>query len=330
MSDSRKDTIEKIKVVSQYYDWPFPVFGNIDRPKIKVFEINKKKFLEDFERAMSKESKSKNPICKSLTNKPIINERAVGSVAEVVTKVVDSVLLATPRNDKNLSLELTLALRKELTEMRRTVFSDRNEPLQNAWIFYIVYYWGGIKSLRKVGWEAIRNQAFEILSTTFQNSPQRTEQNKIPFKRIASLSKVLAFFNEKDFFIYDSRVGLNLAFLERKLERNNKNGQTVEFTFPIPPGRSKRAEKFKGKKFKCKKSETYSKYCQYLNEVAANLFLSDKESQLVESCLFSIKEDEENAWTHVQLPPVKELSAECIAEAIRQTFFKTSTLSCEK
>lgn len=303
MRNSRKDaSSDKIQTVASLYKWPFP-------------DVKPETFVKDYQKAMTRvgNSKSSRP---QAALEPVTIEIAK-KVLEVVEEVVNEVCLKEKNqscNNKKSSLQLTLELRKKLTKLNLRKLPDQE---WKAWVFFIVYYWGGIRSLTGAGFGTLANQARDILKDP-TNKP-------IPFYRIASLSKVLAFFNPKDFFIFDSRVGLNLAFLQRKL-----TGQKAQLKFRIPPGRSNRAKDFSNNnkkegirlRYSDKPDETYRNYCQTLKDVAIALKLSEEEYQLVETCLFSLEDKEENAWNQVEIPKDAKFDKDFIAYAIEQTFFK--------
>lgn len=308
MRNSRKDVpFDKIQTLAPIYKWPFP-------------DVKPETFVKDYQKAMTRVGKTKSSRPQT-TSKPVTIEIA-RKVLRVVEEVVNEVGLKDRNkscNNEKSSLLLTLELRKKLTKLYSIGISPEE---WTAWVFFIVYYWGGIRSLSQSGFHTVSEQALDILKDPI-NKP-------IPFYRIASLSKVLAFFNPKDFFIFDSRVGLNLAFLQRKLTR-----QKAQLKFRIPPGRSNRAKEFSNNNkkegirlsYSDKPDETYRNYCQALKDVAIALKLSEEEYQLVETCLFSLEDKEENAWNQVEIPKgakfdKAKFDEDFIAYAIEQTFFK--------
>lgn len=236
---------------------------------------------------------------------------AIDAAIEEVVNCVNGVVESAKTNNRLSSLYLTLALRKELSSNENyKKFEERGEEVQNAWILYIVVFWGGIRRLSKPGAKYIRNKFKGLVGSDGDKS--------VPLERISSLSKVLAFFKPKDFFIYDSRVGLNLAFLEM-IVASEEN-----YSFPIPSGRSRRAMNFKAKfsKSNLRKSEEnfYFKYCDLIKKTARKLDVGMDEMQAVESRLFIPTKDEEWILPNYQEP--KKLDEDVIESIIKLTFLE--------
>ncbi|MBU0488780.1 MAG: hypothetical protein KKD31_12605, partial [Bacteroidetes bacterium] len=122
------------------------------------------------------------------------------------------------------TIDLKMLVSKKLQEFK--TFNKRNEFHKLCSL--LIRDWGGIRSSKEENTQIIIDNIFDSNEINY---------SKIPFKRIASSSKILSFLNPEKYVIYDSRISYSLNWIILTQQAGNK-------FFPIPEGRNSRMRAF--------------------------------------------------------------------------------------
>ena len=131
---------------------------------------------------------------------------------------------------------------------------EKNNPMQVRDVIKAIFEWGGVGSA-----ELLKVYEPKILSNADNDSLAKKHGGNL-----SSWSKVLAAYDQKNFFIYDSRVAvaLNLIYQDQNIRINER------FVWFIPTGRSILSQVMKQelKEKEEKATESYSRYLALLKE----------------------------------------------------------------
>ncbi|MEY5049696.1 MAG: hypothetical protein RLZZ175_3055 [Bacteroidota bacterium] len=199
--------------------------------------------------------------------------------------LINSIQLLIPELEKSIN---DYTIKHEISKFLKIYKSSENEEQFIKVANWIVSEWGGISNSKE-------ENTTQLLKKIFSNIDKPLKS--LSFTRIASTSKIYAFFNPLDYAIYDSRVAISINWILLK------NGFIDNF-FPIPEGRNPKLAKvdinvliylksiksgIKEDTLYLPKKETYIKYINVLKEVNKRLFENEKENIiLTEMLLFSI------------------------------------------
>lgn len=128
-------------------------------------------------------------------------------------------------NPELTNFEANIKLKAFLSQKIKVALESNDTTTLKNIFDWIVYEWGGIRSQKRDN-----DLLYQMAMNAITNS-------EFKFKRIASISKILSFYEPENFVIYDSRVAYSLNAIIFFGDASDKY-------FPIPPGTNSKINAF--------------------------------------------------------------------------------------